>query len=135
VNNTGKKKEADVFDIGGYRLTDEMWEATRKKPAAQSKPSVPPKTRRAKGQRFTLVPEEWSNRLADAKHIATFKVALHLLHHHWKEEGAPLTLANTTVKGVSRWEKQAALTELEAYGLITVGRNPRKSPVVRVVKF
>jgi hypothetical protein len=76
-----------------------------------------------------MVPEAWSDRLADTKHVATYKVALYLLHHHWKEKGAWLTLANTTVKGVSRWEKRAALDELAAWGLITIKRRPDKSPL------
>jgi hypothetical protein len=82
---------------------------------------------------FIKVPWTWHERLAKARHAATHKVALQILYQHWKNGGKPFTLANNALNGVSRWQKSRALAELEAFGLITVQRRKRKSPLVTVV--
>jgi hypothetical protein len=127
-------KDRSVFDVNDYLLADDMLKAAPTQQTGQSGP--PSKTRRlrARGERFTLVPEAWSDLLADAKSPATFKVALHLLHHNWAKNRASLVLANTTVKGVGRWEKWTALEELAARGLIKIERRGRKSPIVRLAR-
>jgi hypothetical protein len=118
------------LDIDKFRITD-----AAPPPAAPTGPTIPRRARQPKGKLFTMVPETWRDRLADAKHAATFKLALHLLHQHWKQKGAWLTLANTTIKGVTRDTKRAALEELETLGLITVERRSNRSPRVRVREF
>jgi hypothetical protein len=118
--------EDGELDIDKFRITDAA------PPAAQPGPATRPRTRQPRGKEFTMLPKTWSRCLAHTKHIATYKVAVHLLHQHWKEKGAWLTLANTTVEGVTRDGKRAALDEMEDMGLIEVERRSNKSPRVRV---
>jgi hypothetical protein len=81
---------------------------------------------------FVKVPSIWVERLRGAHYVATYRVALHLLHQHWKSHGRPLTLSNTALEreGVTRRAKWRALRELEALRLIEVERRPRQSPRV-----
>jgi hypothetical protein len=73
-------------------------------------------------------------RLAGARHIATYRVALHLLYRTWKEGNQSVTLPNRALvaDGVSRWRKWDALRELERLGLIAVERRPRKAPRITI---
>jgi hypothetical protein len=82
---------------------------------------------------FIKVPWTWHERLVEARHTATYKVAAQILYQYWKNNGEPFTLGNNALNGVSRWQKSRALAELEAFGLIAVERRKRKSPLVTVV--
>jgi hypothetical protein len=84
---------------------------------------------------FVKVPSTWIERLVEARHIATYRVALHVLYRHWKGGGAPFTLSNTAManEGVTRHRKWEALGELEQLGLVTVERRKRRSPRVTVI--
>ena len=84
------------------------------------------------GRPFVKVPSVWVERLREARYVATYRVALHLLHQHWKSHGRPLTLSNGALEreGVTRRAKWRALRELEALRLIMVERRPRQSPRV-----
>jgi hypothetical protein len=93
-----------------------------------------PKKKEKAFEPFVIVPLAWVNRLVSARHIATYRVALHLLYLHWKSGGKPFTLSNKAVKGVSRWRKWEALGELEALGLIRIERRRRRSPLITVAK-
>jgi hypothetical protein len=95
---------------------------------------VPTKTRKQR-QHFVKVPWVWVERLAKARHIATYRVALHVLYRHWKGDGLPFTLSNTAVadQGVTQWRKWDALRELEQLGLVTVERRRRRSPCITVI--
>jgi hypothetical protein len=77
---------------------------------------------------FVIVPMEWIDRLAHARHASTFKVALELLHRCWKTGQQSVLLPNTGLAGVSRKAKWRALAELERLSLITVERRRRKTP-------
>ena len=94
--------------------------------------SVPEKIRKRR-QQFVKVPWTWIERLIAARQIATYRVALFVLHQSWKARGEPFTLSNGAVNGVSRWQKWRALRELEQLGLITVERRERKSPRIAVI--
>ncbi len=94
---------------------------------------VPAKIQRRR-QQFVRVPWTWIERLSGARHISTYRVAMYVLHLHWKRGGQPFPLANGMLAedGVSRYRKRDALRELEQLGLITVDRRQRKSPLVTV---
>ena len=95
---------------------------------------VPQKIQKRQGQ-FVKVPWVWIDRLAKARHISTYRVALRVLHLHWKRSGQQFALSNGMLEmdGVNRWGKWDALHELEQLGLIRVERRPRKSPVITVI--
>jgi hypothetical protein len=79
---------------------------------------------------FTIVPGIWKEQLTEARHIATYRVALHILTRDWEGGGKPFTLSNgaLALEGVGRGTKWRALKELERLALITVERRKRKSP-------
>ncbi len=115
----------DPFDVHKLALSDDQ---VRERLA-----SVPHRMRKRR-QHFIKVPWVWAERLAHARHIATYRVALHVLYRHWKGGGVPFTLSNTAMvaEGVTRWRKWEALKELEQLGLITVERRSRRAPRVTV---
>jgi hypothetical protein len=89
-----------------------------------------PRNVREQQKHFAKVPALWVERLAKARHIATYRVALHVLYQNWKRGGAPFALSNRAVEGVNRSAKWRALIELEQLGLITIERRPNRSPKV-----
>jgi DNA-binding PadR family transcriptional regulator len=78
---------------------------------------------------------EWQNQLVrvDAD-VCAYRVALYLLWEVWRSRVNQVKLANVGLKelGVGRQGKYNALHQLEEAGLISVKREPRKSPVVTV---
>jgi hypothetical protein len=94
-----------------------------------------PKKIRQRRQQFVQVPWTWLERLAQSKSANTYRVAVTLLFLHWKGNGDPIKLANgmLAMDGVSRWSKQRALDELEQFGLISINRRQRKSPIVTLI--
>lgn len=92
-----------------------------------------PKKRKA--ERFVKFPWSWVERLVEARYVATYRVALHVLHQHWRSGGKPFALSNRTVKteGVGRIAKWRALGELEQLGLITIERHKGRSPRITVI--
>ena len=112
-------------DLKKHRITPEM----------MAKLDVVPRKIQKRREHFVRVPWAWIERLAKARHIATYRVALHVLYRHWKDGGKPFTLSNTAMgdQGVSRWRKWEALGELEQLGLITVERRNRQSPRIAVI--
>src|SRR3954451_12804514 len=93
-------------------------------PATLARLTVPTKAPACRS--FVKVPLVWVERLAEARYIATYRLALHILHQHWKSHGRPLTLANGALEreGVTRRAKWRALLELEALRLIALERRP-----------
>ena len=83
---------------------------------------------------FAKVPTLWTDALLGAKHIGTYRLALHLLHLTWKAGEPTVRLSNVAVAaiGLKRRGKWEALAELEALCLVKVDRRPRRSPVVTV---
>ena len=114
----------DADDFQRHRLDAEIGEKL-----------VDSSVRRKRRGHFVRVPMAWVEKLVEARHIATYRLALHVLYRHWKGGGQPFTLSNgmVAVEGVSRWQKWRALKELERLGLVTVERRDRKSPRVEVI--
>jgi hypothetical protein len=112
-------------DLKQHRLT----------PERLAKLAVVPRKIQKRRQHFVQVPLAWAERLSKAHHIATYRVALHVLYRQWKGGGVPFTLSNTAMmaEGVTRWRKWDALRELEQLGLITVERRSRRSPRITVI--
>lgn len=94
--------------------------------------AVPAKVRKRREQ-FIIVPMVWFEKLAGATN-QTHRVALYLLHLHWKNHSKPFKLPNgmLQIDGISRYSKWRALVELEQRGLISVERRPGKSPLVQL---
>jgi hypothetical protein len=92
---------------------------------------VPAKIRRRRGN-FTMVPGIWKEQLTKARHIATYRIVLHILMRDWESGGEPFTLSNgaLALENVSRRQKWRALEELEQLGLIVIERRKRKSPLI-----
>jgi hypothetical protein len=103
-------------------------------PEAETLAVVPAKVQKRR-RHFIKVPWSWVERLAGARHVATYRVALHLLYQHWRQGDRPILLANGMLRreGVAPGTKWRALRELEQLGLITIERRPCKSPLVTVI--
>jgi hypothetical protein len=112
----------ESFDLEKLRL-----------PPGHEKWAVVPVKIQKRRKHFIKLPLTWHERLVESRQLATYKVAAEILYRYWRNNGEPFTLANCALKGVSRWQKGRALAELEAFGLITVQRRKRKSPLVTVV--
>jgi hypothetical protein len=112
-------------DLKQHALTPEVLE----------KLAIVPRKIQKRRKHFVLVPWTWVQRLVKARHIATYRVALHVLYRHWKGGGLSFTLSNTAMadEGVSRWRKWEALAELEQLGLISLERRKRRSPRITVI--
>jgi hypothetical protein len=97
--------------------------------------AVVPRKIQKRRQQFVMVPWTWIEKLATARYVATYRVALHVLYRHWKGQGEPFTLSNGAMlmEGVARGTKWRALRELERLGLIAIERRPRKSPRITMV--
>jgi hypothetical protein len=94
-----------------------------------------PRVIQKRKREFIRVPCVWAERLTEARHLATYRVALRILYRHWKERGKPFTLSNgmTAMDGVDRQRKWDALRELERLGLIKVEQRKRRSPRITVI--
>jgi hypothetical protein len=123
----------DPFDLEKLRLRPENIRAYTDS-AGEKWATVPLKVRRRR-QHFVKVPWTWVERLAEARYVATYRLALYVLYRHWRDNGKPFALANGDLKmgSTSRWQKWRALAELEKLGLITVKRAGRKSPWITTV--
>jgi hypothetical protein len=118
----GDKPDPLDLDNLRYQPGDKQWAAV-------------PKKIRQRRQQFVLVPWTWAERLAQSRSANTYRVALTLLFLHWKATGGPIKLANgmLATDGVSRWSKWRALEELEQFGLVTINRRQRKSPIITLI--
>jgi len=116
----------DPFNLDNLRIPPGLM-AKAKQPAAAT-----PITRKQR-ESFIKVPMVWWEKLAGASG-PTWRVAVYLLHLHWRQHGKPFKLPNKTLKasGVNRYAKRRALLYLERLGLIGVDWRPRKSPLVSV---
>jgi hypothetical protein len=111
-------------ELKRHRLTPEM---------ARRFAVVPRKVQKQR-QHFVKVPWTWIERLATARYISTYRVALHVLYHYWKTS-KPFVLpnGNLSMEGVERRAKWRGLRELERLGLVSIERRRRKSPLITVL--
>jgi hypothetical protein len=121
-------KEDDPFDLDKLRASPEIVEARRQKVAERPKSTV-----------FIKVPQQWVKCLAKAHPIATYRVLLHLLDMEFQQwaKGQPIPVSTAAMKelGVCRSDKEKALHELEAFGICTVERHPRRCPRAKLTSF
>lgn len=115
---------ANPFDLNKLRLPADQ--------IPQRRAAVPKKIRKRQ-QHFVKVPMSWYDAL-DGAAAQTYRLALYLLHLHWKDGGRPIKLANGMLEldGISRYSKWRALADLERRGLISVERRRRLAPIVRL---
>jgi len=120
-------EDGDKFTTENLKLPDNF--------APEALPSSSTLSARHRRQLFIRMPLIWADRLNGARLVATYKVALHLLHEEFKDHGISIRLANGALeaKGVTRWQKWRAIEELEGLGLIEVKRRPRKSPEITLL--
>src|SRR5262249_12313937 len=72
---------------GGRRIEGETLESKT--------PANPKRTRqRPRQDQFVRVPLIWVDRLRGGRCIGSYRLALHLLFHHWKSDGKPIKLSN-----------------------------------------
>lgn len=120
--------DTDPFDLDNLRLPPE---------AVSERRAVVPRKIQKRQQQFVMVPMRWVEILSKAPLAtgSTVLVAIYLLHLDWKHYGKPFKLPNGMLKydGISRYSKWRALTDLERRGLITVERQPSKSPIIQVL--
>ena len=114
-------------DVKAARLTPEILVQLATSPC---RPRVSKKPRH-----FVKVPVLWVERLAGARRITTYRVALHLLYRSWKTGSRTVGLSNAPLaaEGISRRAKWRALWELERLGLVLVERRQRRVPRVTVL--
>jgi hypothetical protein len=99
-------------------------------------PKMPLKPKRTCQDQFVRVPLTWVDRLRGARCIGSYRLALHLLFHHWKSDGKPIKLSNVILAGLgvgggkAKWR---ALSELERLKLVRIDRRPKRSPVVTIL--
>jgi hypothetical protein len=95
----------------------------------------PKKSRTRTRLKFTIFPDIWDQALAgvDADGC-TYRVAIYLLKEVWRSKSNRVKLANVLLaeRNVSRWQKYHALEQLARAGLIAIGQEPRKSPIITV---
>jgi len=118
----------DDFDLEKFRVQPGQ---ILEQPAQQPRQSHVKRKRTC----FVGVPCAWWHLLGRAKHIVSYRVALHLLDQGWRSGEPVVPLSNCSLKGegVSRSGKNRALKELQDLGLIQVERQRRKSPSVRLL--
>jgi hypothetical protein len=112
-------------DLKQHALTPEMLE----------KLAVVPRKIQKRRQHFVKVPWTWVEQLVKARHVASYRVALHLLYQRWKTDSQVVQLSNGVLvhEGVARRAKWRALRELEKLGLISIERRPRRSPIITLL--
>ena len=120
------KAKDDHFDLNRFRPDPDQ--------VAEHLAAIPePRKIVKRRKQFVQVPMTWYERLRGA-HGQTYRVALHLLHLHWKAGGGPVRLANgmLAIDGVPATSKLRAIRDLERRRLVTVEWRSRKSPIVHL---
>jgi hypothetical protein len=121
-----QKPSPDIFDDD---LTNFRIDPTDPRLTPKANGQQRPKGRR---RQFTIVPRVWELQLQSAKKVTTYRLALLLLHEHWRNGGNPVRITNALAMkfGIaSRKAKLLALTELEGLNLVAVERSPRTAPL------
>jgi hypothetical protein len=88
--------------------------------------------KRRRHGRFVQVPEPWLEIRLPALTLAARWLAVVLLWLSFRHHGHAFTCPNLKRYGISRFQKQRALAELERAGLIVMQRAPRRSPKIKI---
>jgi hypothetical protein len=91
-----------------------------------------PRVRRHRNGAFVTMGREQVVAIAKALDSPRLTVAWMVLYEHWANKGKPFPMSNIklTACGVDRWVKARALANLEAAGLISIGRKPGRAPMI-----
>jgi hypothetical protein len=90
--------------------------------------AAPSKKRQAQ---FALVPVSLMLKLADMKPTARW-LAVVLLLKSFQQRGRAFTCADLEEFGLTRWQRNKGLAELEQAGLITVERAQYRAPRIKI---
>jgi hypothetical protein len=102
-----------------------------KLPELQAKAPV----KRKKGRPFTKLYNDEAKTAFTALNCKKAIVWLWLVHRAWKRQSRTVSVPNGELAklGVHRFAKREALQQLEAVGLISVDRRPRKTPIATLL--
>lgn len=119
-------KPADPFDPEALRITPEL--VVKDKPAG-SQPHRRPI------ERYVQITETGA-RGFETLGCSAALVWFEILYRVWKTGRTTIELPNKRLAdmGVSRWAKSRAISRLERAGWIRVGRTPRKTPQITLLK-
>jgi hypothetical protein len=122
----------DPFELDNLRVDPE--EVARREAAMRAAPKPAPRPRPKDG--FVRLPLSNAVRLGGKASGAAWAVLACLLDLEFQArvKDQPLALTNRALQkwNVSRYRKTRALTELEALGMISVQREPRKAPRIKI---
>jgi hypothetical protein len=101
---------------------------------AQLEAAAPP-AKCKKRRPFVMVPLETMAVACAALNCRKALVWLWLMHQVWKTKKRTVPVPNKALAalGVTRDVKRQALDQLEAAGLVTVDRRPKKTPLITVL--
>ena len=93
----------------------------------------PPPKKTARHNQFVLVPQPWLLKLS-AMSIGTRWLAVALLWKSFLHHGHTFACSNALLKefGLTRWQKDKGLIELERAGMITIERARYRSPRIKI---
>jgi hypothetical protein len=116
--------DSDPFD--NLALTDEQLKERR---------AVVSRKIQRRRQQFVMVPMTWCEGLVGASG-KTILLAINLLYLGWKAKG-PIKLPNGMLHeyGIDRFAKWRGLADLERRGLVAIGRRPRRSPLITLLRI
>jgi hypothetical protein len=96
-----------------------------------------PNASRQQADPFAVLRLSWAAEASAATNCPKAMVWIWLVHQVRKTKTTTVTIPNRALAkyGISRRVKSLALRQLEEAGLIAVGRRPRKTPVVTVLRL
>jgi hypothetical protein len=68
-------RDKDPFDLEQFRMPI---------PERAVPDSIAATKKRRRRRQFTMVPNSWMEDLQKARYISTYRIALYLLHRHWR---------------------------------------------------
>ena len=92
-----------------------------------------PAKKTGRHNQFVLVPQPWLSKLS-AMSIGTRWLAVALLWKSFLHYGRTFACSNALLKefGLTRWQKDKGLIELERAGMITIERAQYRSPRIKI---
>jgi len=93
----------------------------------------PPPKKTGRHNQFVLVPQPWLSKLS-AMSIGTRWLAVALLWKSFLHYDRTFACSNALLKefGLTRWQKDKGLIELERAGMITIERAQYRSPRIKI---